>query len=417
MLKVFTSALLLSSAVMATPAPAAQPEPLGKWIVKLKQDGNPLKKREFDLSFAQEILSKDNQKPASFVGSPKQEKSEIFHEFDALDSFSGFAFKSSLEAMKEIAQNPRVEYIKRDAKVKIYDSQQNPTWGINRVDQRSLPLDSTYKYPTEAGSGVTVYVIDTGITAQHPEFEGRASEGGSFVNGVIGTSAKDNHGHGTHCAGTVASKTYGVAKKAKVVGLKVLGDDGTGSDAGVIAALNWVAKNGIPNKSVASMSLGPDFETCVEVARPDHPEDEECNSKAVRDAVSSLVKLNIPVVVAAGNDARNACDGAPASEPLAYTVAASTSSDRLASFSNFGTCVDIIAPGQSITSTWLNNRTNTISGTSMACPHVAGGFAVLLSKKQYTSYTDAYADMSSAASVNKIKSLNSATVNRLLFVQ
>ena len=171
----------------------------------------------------------------------------------------------------------------------------------------------------------------------------------------------------------------------------------------------------VPGKTVISKSLGADLSNCKDI--PSKPDVEDCNSIALNDAVKAAVAANIVVVVAAGNDSTDACRGAPASEPSAYTVASSTKSDSLSSFSNYGTCVDIIAPGSSIKSTWYNGGTNTISGTSMATPHVAGAFAVLLSKNNFASAQESYAAMTALSTKGKISGVSSSTLNNLLFVQ
>lgn len=399
------SAFLLSCAVSA------------QYIVKLKAE--QLSKRDagkLDLSWAKEILARHN--PDSLV----EATSPIYSEYN-FNGFKAFAVDASEDAIRELKNHERVEYVSFDGKLKLYapvtedavlPSASTSVWGLDRINQRSLPLDS--QYSTEGnGTGVTVYVVDTGIKADHPEFEGRAISGPGWINrGSTVSTSPDTQGHGTHCAGTIGSKTYGVAKNATIVGIKVFGSD-VGYNSDLILALQHITKVAVPGKTVISMSLGADLSSCQDV--PNKPDVEDCNSIALKDAVKAVVAANIAVVVAAGNDSTDACRGAPASELSAYTVASSTRSDALSSFSNYGPCVDIIAPGSSIKSTWYNGGTNTISGTSMATPHVAGAFAVLLSKNNFGSTQEAYNAMTALSTKGKISGVPSSTLNNLLFVQ
>ena len=255
-----------------------------------------------------------------------------------------------------------IEEDRTDWSINGYSTQENPTWGLDRIDQRINKLDKKYHYSSGAGSKSTVYVLDTGIDVNHPEFEGRAKWGYD----VTGDGQKNLHPHGTHCAGTIASKTYGVAKKATVVAVRVLGSDGSGSTSGIIAAIEWVVKQSTKNK-VASMSLGGGV------------------SQALNNAVAQASKKGVIFVVAAGNENQNACDTSPASEPSAITVGATDLDTKIAYFSNWGKCVNIFGPGVDILSTVPGNRTDTMSGTSMATPHVAGVVALMINDaKSYT---------------------------------
>jgi subtilisin family serine protease len=235
------------------------------------------------------------------------------------------------------------------------------TWGLCRTAERKLQIDGLYPYNAE-GEGVSVYIVDTGIYLQHTEFEGRAEWGFDAVDSP--SPREDLNGHGTHCAGTVMSKNFGLAKKAKSVAVRVLDADGSGSNAGVMAGVAYVGTEGSKKKgkAVANLSLGGSF------------------SAALNAAVKAVVEDGIPFVVAAGNEAQDSCNASPASEATAITVMASDSDDGFAYFSNYGKCTNIIAPGVGITSTWIGSQysINTISGTSMAAPHVAGVVAKML---------------------------------------
>lgn len=235
------------------------------------------------------------------------------------------------------------------------------SWGLDRVDQRDLPLDDSYTAPGRQGAGVTVYVIDSGVEDDHPEFGGRARFG---FNGAGGSNA-DAIGHGTHVAGTVAAESFGVAPRADVVSVKVCGGRSCALNA-ILSGVEWAANDRGNSKAVGNMSLGGR------------------SNAAIDDAVTAAINSGLAIAVASGNDNRDACGYSPARVPTAVTVNASTINDGKASFSNFGSCTDLYAPGEGITSTWLNGSTNTISGTSMASPHVAGVMALLLAERDYT---------------------------------
>jgi subtilisin family serine protease len=261
----------------------------------------------------------------------------------------GFAATLSGVQLRALQNDSNVASIEPNQVVRIATTQSpTPSWGIDRIDQRNLPLSNSYTY-TATGAGVTAYIIDTGIDPTHTDFDGRAA----VAFDATGGNGIDCHGHGTHVAGTVGSTSYGVAKGVALRGVRVLNCAGSGTTADVIAGVDWVTANS-PGPSVANMSLGGG------------------RSTALNNAVANLSGSGVLVAVSAGNSAANACNFSPASEPTAVTVAASTITDASASFTNFGRCVDLYAPGVSITSTWLGNGTNTISGTSMASPHVAG---------------------------------------------
>ncbi len=276
-------------------------------------------------------------------------------------ALNGFTADLTASQVAALAQDPSVTRIEPDRVVGI-DATQNPaTWGLDRIDQRTLPLNSTYTY-TVTGTGVKAYIIDTGILGTHSDFGGRVLSGYTAISDGNGTT--DCNGHGTHVAGTVGGTTYGVAKGVSLVPVRVLSCAGSGTNTGVIAGIDWVtADHAAGTPAVANMSLGGS------------------SSASLNAAVARSVADGITYTVAAGNSNTDACTSSPASEPTAITVGATGSTDARASYSNFGTCLDIFAPGSSITSDWYTSTTATatISGTSMAAPHVAGVAALLLS--------------------------------------
>jgi len=278
----------------------------------------------------------------------------------------GYAAKVSEGEIGQLARDGRVERVERDQVVHAVESPQaDPTWGLDRIDQRQLPLSSSYTYEA-TGAGVTAYIIDTGILYGHTEFDGRAA----FGYDAFGGDGSDCDGHGTHVAGTVGGETYGVAKDVALVSVRVLDCSGSGTWSGVIAGVNWVAGQvdpDDPRPMVANMSLGGGASTTVDAA------------------VSNSIAAGVSYAVAAGNGnqggkAQDACGYSPARVEAAMTIGATTQSDAKTSWSNYGSCVDWFAPGYQITSAWIDSETdtNTISGTSMASPHVAGAAALYL---------------------------------------
>ncbi|KAG0033622.1 hypothetical protein BGZ81_007880 [Podila clonocystis] len=322
-------------------------------------------------------------------------KPSITHKYD---SFAGLAVTVDAAALKEISASDEVAYVEQDAVMTIFGSQSSPpSWGLTRVSQRSLQLSQPYRYNDAAGEGVTAYVVDTGVYIAHSEFEDRATWGANFIDG---SSDEDEHGHGTHVAGTIGGANYGVAKKVKIVAVRVLDAQGSGALSGVIAGMDWVAKNAVPGKSVVNMSLGGS------------------KSKAINDAAARLYAANIPLIAAAGNSAATAaCDQSPAGAVNTYTVAASDNDDRTASFTSYGPCVEIFAPGVDITSSWIGSTTatNTISGTSMATPHVVGVAALYLSFNSIPTAKGLFDKLTQTATPNAIKGTLKGSPNRLIF--
>jgi subtilisin family serine protease len=315
---------------------------------------------------------------------------EVTHVYrNALKGYAAHMDEAQLGALRA---DGRVAWVERDQRVSIDTTQSGATWGLDRIDERDLNLNGDFSYDS-TGSGVTAYVIDTGIQTTHGEFGGRASWGSDVVGGQ-----NDCNGHGTHVAGTIGGSTYGVAKGVTLVAVRVLDCGGSGSWSGVIAGIDWIVANHPGGKpAVANMSLGGGASASVDAA------------------VSNAIAAGITFAVAAGNSNADACRFSPARVPAALTVGATTSSDAKAPYSNFGKCLDLFAPGSGITSAWIggNAATNTISGTSMATPHVAGVVALALEAGSGA------AAVVSEATLGKVTGLGSkksgATPNRLLY--
>ncbi|MFC8848172.1 S8 family peptidase [Micromonospora sp. NPDC057141] len=313
-------------------------------------------------------------------------------------ALNGFEVRLSEAAAKRLAAHPSVAWVEQNHEVSIQTTQANPPWGLDRTDQAALPLSSSYNY-TSAGTGVTAYVIDTGIKTTHNDFGGQAVDGYDAVDNAL--PAADCNGHGTHVAGTVGGTSYGVAKDVKLVAVRVLNCRGRGTNAGVIGGVNWVTSDhqaGQP--AVANMSLGGGANSSLDTA------------------VANSIADGVTYAVAAGNSNANACSSSPAAVPTAITVGATQSNDARASFSNYGTCLDIFAPGVDVLSAWYssNTATNTISGTSMASPHVAGAAARVLSNNPTWTPAQVAAHLTSTATAGVVTSPGTGSPNRLLYV-
>ena len=321
-----------------------------------------------------------------------------------------------------LAGNPLVDYVEQDQRMSITQtaSQTPATWGLDRSDERQRMLDNQYRYPADGGAGTHIYIIDTGIRSTHEAFAGRVGGGRNFVvdtldlpliggllGGLLGNllgiepdpaNFEDCNGHGTHVGGTAAGTTYGIAKAATVYGVRVLGCSGSGPTSAIIAGIDWVAENA-SMPAVANMSLGGGASTALD------------------DAVRNAVAAGVVMVVAAGNDDADACGGSPGRVDEAITVGSTTVNDDRSSFSNLGSCVDIFAPGSDITSAWHDGdaQTNTISGTSMASPHVAGAAALLLDEAGDPAgvFDAIVADATSGA----LSAIGAGSPNRLLYVR
>jgi len=304
---------------------------------------------------------------------------------------NGFAATLNAQQLAALRRHPGVVEIEQDQVYTADTTQTGATWGIDRIDQRNLPLNGAYTYNAN-GTGVRAYIIDTGIQTSHPDFGGRASA----VYDAFGGNGQDCNGHGTHVSGTVAGARFGVAKGAMLRAVRVLDCNGSGSTSGIIAGLNWLATNAI-HPAVANMSLGGGF------------------SSSLNTAVNNLASSGVFVAVAAGNSNADACSFSPSSAANVTTVASSTQTDAKSSFSNFGGCVDLYAPGSSITSDWLNGGTNTISGTSMATPHVVGVAALYKAANGDASFSTIRTFLVNNATANVISGNPAGTPNRLLF--
>lgn len=343
-------------------------------------------------------LDEDAAKAGSKAGKALAEKYGAEIDRTYKKALNGYAVELSAAEAKKFAADPAVDSVVQNRTFTVDATQPNPpSWGLDRIDQKTLPLNNSYTYPDSAGEGVTAYVIDTGVRISHSDFGGRASYGYDAIDND--NTAQDGHGHGTHVAGTVGGTLHGVAKKAKIVGVRVLNNQGSGTTAQVVAGIDWVTQNAV-KPAVANMSLGGGADSALDTA--------------VRNSIAS----GITYAVAAGNESVNASTRSPARVTEAITVGATTNTDAKASYSNFGSVLDLFAPGSSITSAWnsSDSATNTISGTSMASPHTAGAAALHLADNRTATPAQVSAALVSAASTGVVTSPGTGSPNRLLNV-
>jgi subtilisin family serine protease len=313
--------------------------------------------------------------------------------------FHGFAAQLTASQVRTLRADPRVVSVVPDKVMRIDSSQLSPSWGLDRIDQHARPLSGSYSYQT-TGSGVTVFEIDTGIRLTHEEFGGRASSGYDWVDSDA--DASDCNGHGTHVAGTIGGRTFGVAKEVNLVALRVLACDGSGWESDFEAALEYVVEHRPAGPAVVNISAGGDAD------------------RAFDDSVNAVVKAGIPVVVAAGNENTDACVDSPARAASAITVAASTSTDsRATRYSNYGGCVDVFAPGDQVLSAYGTGdaATELLSGTSMAAPHVTGAVARYLQAYPKASPSAVQTALVGESTKNVISSAGSGSPNRLLYLR
>jgi subtilisin family serine protease len=330
---------------------------------------------------------------ASAQGVARDPGSSVRREFRS--AVKGFAGELSSRALARLRKNPRVAFIEADQRIEATATQSPVAWNLDRLDQRTRPLNSRYSY-NATGAGVAAYVIDSGIRTDHREFGNRATEGFSVIND--GRGARDCNGHGTHVAGTIGGSTYGVAKGVTLVAVRVLACDGSGTVSGAVAGVDWVTRHH-QARSVANISFGTGL------------------SSALDNAVAASIASGVPYVVAAGNEAASACGSSPGRVSAAITIGATTPTDQRASFSNYGPCVDLFAPGVNIRSGTFGSTTATAlaSGTSMAAPHATGAAALYLQSNPGSTPAQVRAGLVGFATANVLGGVGAGSPNKLLY--
>ncbi len=368
------------------------------WSAELRRVANPIEGQYIV------VLKEDAQLSAQQRGKAPLDKiaavaadNGLYADIAFENVIQGFVTRTDDAGMRRLMRDSRVAFIEQDGMSYPSVTQSGATWGIDRVDQRDRPLNGTYVYDTGA-SNVRAYVIDTGILASHTDFGGRVSGGATAISDGRGTS--DCNGHGTHVAGTIGGATWGIAKQVRLVPVRVFGCTGGAANSTIVSAMDWVRTNHV-KPAVVNMSLGGPAASTIDTA------------------ANNLINAGVTLVVAAGNDNQNACNFSPARVANAITVGSTTSTDARSSFSNFGTCLDLFAPGSSITSAWWtsNTATNTISGTSMASPHVAGMAAIVLAGNTGASPATVRSTIVTKATTNRLTSIGTGSPNLLLYTR
>lgn len=373
---------------LALPGAASAQAPEG---VILGADSANAVQGSYIVTLHESAMSSDS---AEAKGLAEKFGAEITDVYEA--ALNGFAIEANEKQAKRLAAHPAVESVAQNETVELTATQVNPpSWGLDRVDQPDLPLNSRYNYPDHGGRGVTAYIIDTGIYYNHSDFGGRAVPGYD----AFGGNGSDGNGHGTHVAGTVGGSRYGVAKNVRLVSVKVLNNSGSGTVASVVGGVDWVTRNA-SRPAVANMSLGGGANTTID------------------NAVRNSVAAGITYAVAAGNSGANAANYSPARVAEAITVGATTRTDARASYSNWGSSVQIFAPGTGITSAWIGGTgaSRSISGTSMASPHVAGAAALYLATNSNASPAQVWRALDALSAKNKLSGIGTGSPNKLLQV-